>query len=284
LALNGLLSIRIGIGIFIGHTDQRTGSATNMATWNPETYLAFANERFRAAMDLLQHVPQLNCQRIYDLGCGTGHLTHLLQERWPSAKVTGVDSSPDMLGRARGEFPKLNWVQMDIAAWHAPEAADLIFSNAALHWVPNHAKLLPELIQQVRPGGYLGVQMPHHIDSPGHLLILDTARDPRWSSRLIPLAGQFKVHSPEEYWRWLRPLASKLDIWETIYIHELEGERPVVDFFRGTQLRAYLQALSEEEQRDFLDSFAEKTARSFPKQPDGKTLFPFRRIFLLAQR
>ncbi|HEY4740568.1 MAG TPA: methyltransferase domain-containing protein [Candidatus Acidoferrales bacterium] len=255
-----------------------------MATWNPETYLKYAAERLRPAMDLLQRIPLTGCSRAYDLGCGTGHVTHLLHERWPDAIVTGLDNSPEMLARARSDFPNLDWVEADIGVWRAPAPADLIFSNAALQWVPNHSTVLPALLQQLRQEGVLAVQMPHHVDSAGHLLILDIARDPRWSARLIPLAAQIKVHSADEYWRWLRPRASQLDIWETIYLHELEGDRPVVEFFRGSQLRAYLQALSEPEQQEFLDSYAEKTARAYPKQPNGKTLFPFRRIFLLAQR
>ena len=255
-----------------------------MAPWNPETYLKYAAERLRPAMDLLQRIPLTSCRRAYDLGCGTGHVTNLLHERWPDAIVTGIDNSPEMLARARSDFPNLDWVEADIGAWRAPAPADLIFSNAALQWVPNHSSVLPALLQQLRQEGVLAVQMPHHVDSAGHLLILDIARDPRWSARLIPLAAQIKVHSAEEYWRWLRPHASQLDIWETIYMHELEGDRPVVEFFRGSQLRAYLHALSETEQQEFLDSYAEKTARAYPKQTNGKTLFPFRRIFLLAQR
>jgi trans-aconitate 2-methyltransferase len=255
-----------------------------LAVWNPETYLKYAAERLRPAMDLLRHIPLTRCDRAYDLGCGAGNVTQLIRERWPEAKITGLDSSPEMLARGRAEFPAIEWVERDIGNWKASESADLIFSNAALHWVPNHEELLPSLLQQLRSGGFLAVQMPHHDDSPGHLLILETARDPRWSARLVPLASQIRVHSAEEYWRWLRPHAAQFDVWETIYVHELEGERPVVEFFRGSQLRAYLQALSPAEQEAFLDAYAEKAALAFPRQSNGKTLFPFRRIFLLAQR
>ena len=235
-------------------------------------------------MDLLQRIPLARCERAFDLGCGAGNVTRLIRERWPEARITGLDSSPEMLARARAELPASEWIQGDIGNWTASEPPDLIFSNAALHWVPNHAELLPSLLRQLRSGGFLAVQMPHHVDSPGHLLILETARDPRWSARLVPLASQLRVHSAEEYWRWLRPHAARFDVWETIYLHELEGERPVVEFFRGTQLRAYLHALSPAEQELFLDAYAEKLAAVYPKQSNGKTLFPFRRIFLLAQR
>jgi trans-aconitate 2-methyltransferase len=254
------------------------------AVWNPETYLNFAGERLRAAVDLLQRIPLGRCERVYDLGCGPGNVTNLLQQRWPEAKISGLDSSPEMLASARASFPSIEWVQGDIADWKASAPPDVIFSNAALHWVPNHAELMPALLHQLRSGGCLAVQMPHHVDSPGHLLILEIARDPRWAARLVPLASQIKVHSPEDYWRWLRPHAAGLDIWETIYVHELEGDRPVVEFFRGSQLRAYLHALNPDEQKDFLDAYAEKTAKAFPRQPNGKTLFPFRRLFFVASR
>jgi len=255
-----------------------------MAVWNPDTYFQYAAERFRPAMDLASRIPLAHCERAYDLGCGPGNVTYLLHERWPKAKITGVDNSSEMLARARTDYPALDWVHGDIQTWKATDEADLIFSNASLQWVPNHAELLPALLRQVREKGYLAVQMPHHTDDPGHALILEIARDPRWAARLVPLAALFNVHSPEDYWRWLRSSASQIDIWETIYVHELDGDRPVVEFFRGTQLRAYLQALSQAEQNAFLDMYAEKTAIAYPKQFNGKTLFPFRRIFILACR
>lgn len=254
-----------------------------MAVWNPDIYLKFAGVRFRPAMDLMQQIPLTDPARIYDLGCGTGHLTDILHQRWPSAKVAGVDSSQEMLARARADFPALEWIEADIAQWRADEPADLNFSNAALQWVQRHSEIVPALLRQVRPGGWLAIQVPRHIDDPGHLLILDTVREARWNAKLAPLVSQLVVHAPDDYWTWLRPIAAHLDIWETIYRHELDGENPVVEFFRGTQLRPYLQALTPSEQTDFLASYGEKVARAYPRQPNGKTLFPFRRLFVLAQ-
>jgi trans-aconitate 2-methyltransferase len=255
-----------------------------MTVWNPETYLKYAGIRFRPALDLIEHVPLEHCERIFDLGCGTGHLTQALQERWPAARVTGVDSSAEMLSHARAEFPKLDWVQADITRWRADAPADVIFSNATFQWVPGHEQLFPSLLEQVRPGGVLAIQMPRHTDDPGHVLMLETARDPRWRSRLEPHTHRLVVHTPEEYWRWLSPHASRVDIWETIYQHELEGENPIVEFFRGTQLRPYIQALPEDEAKQFVNAYAEKIARAYPKEGNGKTLFPFRRIFIIAER
>ncbi len=120
--------------------------------------------------------------------------------------------------------------------------------------------------------------------SPGHLLLLETAREERWRERLLPVTLGLVVHTPEQYWRWISPQAARVDIWETIYQHELEGENPVVEFFRGTQLRPYVQALTEDEAKEFVAAYAERIARAFPKQANGKTLFPFRRIFIVAER
>jgi trans-aconitate 2-methyltransferase len=255
-----------------------------MTVWHPETYLKYANVRFRAAMDLIERIPLERCERAYDLGCGTGHLTQALQERWPAARISGIDSSAEMLAHARGEFPKLDWLEADISTWRPAAPADLLFSNAALQWVPDHEHLLPTLLGYVRPGGILAIQMPRHIESPAHLLLLETAHEPRWRERLLPATLRLVVHSPEQYWRWLTPHAANVDIWETIYQHELEGKNPVVEFFRGTQLRPYIHALPESEAEEFVAAYADKIARAFPKQANGKTLLPFRRIFMIAQR
>jgi trans-aconitate 2-methyltransferase len=251
--------------------------------WNPEKYLSFANIRFRAAMDLIERIPHAAFKRIYDLGSGTGHVTNILQERWPTARVTATDNSPEMLTHFHAEFPKLECLSADIRSWRASEAPDLIFSNAALQWVPGHETLFAGLLGQLNPGGWLAVQMPRHTDDPGHLLIMETAGDPRWRDR-FDQSVKLRVHSAEEYWKWLKPNSQQVDVWETIYHHELEGENPVVNFFLGSQLRPYLDKLSETERQDFLGSYGEKVARAYPRQANGKTLFPFRRIFILAQR
>lgn len=252
-------------------------------TWNPDKYLSFATIRFRAAMDLIERIPHADFKLIYDLGSGPGHVTQILKERWPSAQVIGVDNSAEMLSHARREYPKFEWLSADIESWRAPAPPGLIFSNAALHWVPDHEKLFPGLLNQLQPEGWLAVQMPRHIDDPGHLLILEIADDPRWRGR-FDQSAKLRVHSAEDYWNWLKPNSAQVDIWETIYHHELEGENPVVNFFLGSQLRPYLDKLSETEGQEFLASYGEEVSRAYPRQANGKTLFPFRRIFILAQR
>ena len=254
-----------------------------MTTWEPRTYLRYAEVRFRAGLDLIARIPSNDYRTIYDLGCGTGHLTHLLAGNYPKAAVTGVDNSPEMLAEARREFPNLTWMQADISSWRPSAHADLIFSNAALHWVPHHETLLPSLIDTLRPGGVLAVQMPRHFASPSHIELKKLVRQPRWRAKLEHLLLK-PISAPETYWHWLSPKSANVDVWETIYLQVLDGKDPVVNFMCGTALRPFLTVLSEREGKQFVSAFAKRMAAAYPPQSTGQTLFPFRRLFLIAQR
>ena len=254
-----------------------------MTTWEPRTYLRYAEVRFRAGLDLIARIPKNEYRTIYDLGCGTGHLTHLLAENFLQATVTGIDNSAEMLSEARREFPKLSWIQADITCWRPPAPADLIFSNAAFQWVPDHKTLLPSLIDALRPGGVLAVQMPRHFASPSHIELKKLVQQPRWRAKLRHLLLT-PIAAPETYWQWLWPQCSHLDVWETIYLQVLDGKDPVVNFMRGTALRPFLTVLSEREANQFVAAFAKRMAAAYPPQSTGQTLFPFRRLFFIAQR
>jgi trans-aconitate 2-methyltransferase len=254
-----------------------------VTTWEPRTYLRYAEVRFRAGLDLIARIPKNDYRIIYDLGCGTGYLTNALAENFPGATVTGVDSSPEMLAEARREFPKLSWTQADITRWRPPSAPDLIFSNAALQWVPNHEQLLPSLLKLLRPGGVLAVQMPRHFQSASHIELKNLVNQPRWRRKLKHLLLA-EIASPETYWKWLSPQCSQLEIWETIYLQVLDGQDPVVNFMRGTALRPFLTVLSEKEAAAFLSAFAKRMRTAYPPEKSGQTLFPFRRLFLIGGR
>jgi trans-aconitate 2-methyltransferase len=254
-----------------------------VTTWEPQTYLRYADLRFRAGLDLMARIPQADYKAVYDLGCGTGHLTQILAERFPNAQITGVDSSAEMLAEARGQFTKLSWVQADIRSWKPEAVPDLIFSNAALQWVSNHEALFPALLRLLKAGGVLAVQMPRHFESPSHVELKTLVRESRWRARLGPLLLT-EVPSPETYWNWLSAHSSDLDIWETIYLQVLQGKDPVVDFMRGTALRPFLTVLSKKEGEEFLAEFSTRMAAAYPPEASGETLFPFRRIFMVARR
>jgi len=254
-----------------------------VTTWEPQTYLRYSEIRFRAGFDLIARIPKASYAQIYDLGCGTGHLTRILADTFTGSKVVGIDSSPEMLAEARREFPGISWQESDISTWHPSTLPDLIFSNAAFQWVPAHEKLFPSLLQSLRPEGILAVQMPRHFESPSHLELKDLVLHSEWRNRLEPLLLA-SVPSPETYWRWLSPHARNLDFWETIYLQVLDGPDPVVNFMRGTALRPFLTVLSSSEGDRFVQAFAKRMAAAYPPQANGQTLFPFRRVFMVAQR
>lgn len=276
-----------------------------MASWDPHQYLAYAGPRALAAVDLLRRIRAERPATVYDLGCGAGNITALLARRWPEAKVVGVDSSPAMLERARAASPGVEFAAADLAAWSPPAPADVLYSNAALHWLGDHARLFAHLAGQLAPGGTLAVQMPRNHRAPSHQLMAEAAAAGPWRARLVGVRGIEPVGEPEFYYRVLAPLVARVDVWETEYLHVLEGaphrgapgrsgirlsddrslgENPVVEWTMGSGLRPYLDALAGGERDEFLAAYAERIARAYPREPDGRTLFRFRRIFIVAER
>ncbi len=256
--------------------------------WDPGQYLKFDDERFRPGRDLIARIPLTAPKQIVDLGCGTGDLTSELAARWPAAHIVGLDSSTDMLATAKSRHASLDWVLGDIGAWSADlsaaGAADLIFTNAALHWLPDHRQLFVRLVARLAPGGVLAVQMPRNFDQPSHRLMAAVAADGPWAERLAGAIRPWPVLDPAAYRLLLTPLSAAVDIWETIYWHVLDGDNPVLEWVRATGLRPYLEALSEAERPAFEADYGARLAAAYPKQPDGKTLLPFRRLFLIIVR
>ena len=257
------------------------GAATG---WDPAKYLEFAGPRLQPALDLLARVPLAAPTVVYDLGCGAGNVTRLLAERWPAACVTGVDGSAAMLAAAATAAPGVSWVQADLGDWTAPRPADLIFSNAALHWLDDHSTFFPRLLRQLAPAGVLAVQMPHNHGAPSHTEMVAAAVGGPWRDRLSPILRRRPVAEPATYYDLLTPHASRLEIWETEYLHVLEGEDPVVEWTRGSALRPLLEALDEPDRSAFLADYAARITAAYPRRPDGRTLFPFHRLFLIAVR
>lgn len=253
--------------------------------WDPELYLRFAGPRLRPALDLLAQVAADDPAAVCDLGCGTGTATRLLAARWPRAALSGVDSSAEMLATARCEpgGEAVAWLAADIGVWRAERPVDVLFSNAALHWLDDHGGLFPRLLAQLAPGGILAVQMPRNHAAPAHQAIFETALAGPWRSRLEPLLRRRPVAEPAVYHDLLAPLAAELDIWETEYLHRLSGERPVLQWIRSTALAPLLAALDEPEREAFLDVLGERLAEAYPPRRDSTTLFPFRRLFIVAR-
>jgi trans-aconitate 2-methyltransferase len=254
-----------------------------MAEWDAEIYLKFANERTQPSIDLIQRINLSAPRRIVDLGCGPGNSTEALRRRWPEAAIVGLDSSSQMIEAAKRTYPDGIWELGDAASWKAPEPFDLVFSNAMFQWLPDHANLCRHLLDQLAPGGALAVQMPAHHDSPVHREILEASKDPAWNHRMRAARTALTREPPSLYYDTLAPLASHLDLWETTYYHVLVGPEAILEWFRGTGLRPFLEALaSDDERRRFEQMLLKRYTVSYPRQPNGKVLFPFRRLFFVA--
>jgi trans-aconitate 2-methyltransferase len=250
--------------------------------WDPAQYLKFAGPRLRPALDLLQRVDIEAPGSVYDLGAGAGNVTRLIAARWPQARIVGIDGSAEMLARAAAESPGIEWRQADLASWRPDRPVDVIYSNAALHWLDDHDRLFPALFAGLAPKGVLAVQIPRNFGAPSHTSITETARSGPWRQKLEPLLRPSPVAEPSFYYDLLAPRAAALDIWETEYLQVLEGENPVKEWTKGTWLSPLLAVLEEPERSRFEAGYAERVASWYPPRADGKTLFPFRRMFLIA--
>jgi trans-aconitate 2-methyltransferase len=252
--------------------------------WDPAQYLRFADERTRPALDLLARIEKDAPRLVHDLGSGAGNVTRLLRLRWPEAFIIGVDSSDEMLARAREALPSVRFERADLATWRPARPADVIYSNAALHWIDDHASLFPNLVKGLAPGGVLAVQVPRNFDAPYHSEIVTAVRAGPWRSRLEPLVRHWPVGDPTFYFDLLAPLSESVDIWQTEYLHVLTGTDPVKEWTKGSALKPYLDALEEPERSRFEARYAELMGKAYPRRADGRTLFPFRRLFMIATR
>ncbi|MFI5686003.1 trans-aconitate 2-methyltransferase [Streptomyces sp. NPDC051636] len=264
-------------------------------SWDPAQYLRHAGHRARPFADLLARVPDLpgDAPRIADLGCGPGNVTALLAERWPVAHITGYDNSPAMLDKARVEHEGptagggcLDFAHADARVWAPGEPYDLIISNATLQWVPGHVDRFADWTAALKPGGTFAFQVPGNFAAPSHRLMRSLVRSARWRDRLADvLRHEDAVLTPEVYLDRLTGLGCAADVWETTYIHLLQGEDPVLDWVKGTVLRPVLTALADDPEalEEFLAEYRAALREAYPAGPHG-TPFPFRRIFAVARK
>lgn len=252
-------------------------------SWDPQKYLSFADERTRPAGDLLARVPDVAPAGVADLGCGPGNSTSLLRARWPDAAIDGVDSSDAMLKQARASGVRANWILADLSQWHPDGSYDVIYSNATYQWLGNHAALLPRLMGFAKPGGTFAFQIPINFSAPSHALMREVAEAGPWAAKLRNIR-EASVLSPQAYYDILAPLSRELDIWETTYLQVLDGDDPVFHWVSATGLRPFVQALDGGEREAFSDAYRARLREAYPKRTDGKTLFPFARLFAVAGR
>lgn len=267
-------------------TMERHARLARPMSWSARQYLRFEAERTRPVRDLLAAVPTADVRVAVDIGCGPGNSTEMLLARFPHATVSGLDNSLDMLDAARKRLPNMRFEQVDIASWSDQGPFDLILANAVLQWLPDHERLLPQLVAKLSSGGSLAVQMPDNVDEPAHVLMRQVAADGPWAHKLLEVGGfRAQRRAPPWYFGVLRGVCSSLDVWRTTYHHVLDGgASAVVEWFKGSGLRPFLDPLDEGERREFLARYTRAVDAAYPALADGTVLLPFPRLFIVATR
>jgi trans-aconitate 2-methyltransferase len=272
--------------------------------WDATLYLRFGGERARPFFDLLARVGAERPGYVVDMGCGPGHLTAMLAERWPGAIVCGVDNSPQMIEAARqlvpapavrtsvpsgsgptltSHAPGLSFMLDDIRHWKPQHLPDVIISNAVLQWVPDHRELIVRWVDQLADGGWLAFQVPGNFDQPSHAILRELAASARWRPLLRDVELNRQTADPADYAELLARAGCEVDAWETTYLHILPGEDPVLEWYKGTGLRPVLAVLDADQAADFLAEYGERLRAAYPPTPFG-TMLPFRRVFAVAHR
>jgi trans-aconitate 2-methyltransferase len=253
-----------------------------MASWDDAQYLKFADERTRPARELLARVPLEAPERIVDLGCGPGNSTALLRERFPGATLLGVDSSAEMLARARVDLPGVRFLQADVADFRPDRPQHLLFANAVLHWLPAHELLVPALFAQLAAGGVLAFQVPCNFEEPSHRLMRELPGP--WAARVAAVHARARVGSAAFYYDLLAPHAQSVDIWQTTYQHVMADAGAIVEWVKGTGLRPYLDAVAPTERAAYTAAYTAAIDAAYPARVDGRRLFAFPRLSVVAVR
>lgn len=256
-----------------------------MSSWDPKQYLKFENERTQPSIDLTARIGIEKPGMIIDIGCGPGNSTAVLKQRWPNAQITGLDNSIEMIKKAGSLYPEGTWVLGDIVNFKSDHLFDIVFSNATLQWIHSHEVLLPKLFELVSEKGVLAVQVPANGDSPLYQGLLSTARTTKWSTFLNECEGLLNYRTAEYYYPILASLSKKFDLWQTIYYHKLLSHRDLIEWYRGTGMKPYLDKLDSAEARNaFEKEILERCVDFYPLQKDGTVLYPFKRTFFIIKK
>lgn len=250
-----------------------------MQDWNPALYLQFAAERTRPAAELAARIQHPGAKHIADLGCGPGNSTALLHQAFPNAAVSGIDSSPAMLEKARAALPNCQFEQADVTSWTPAVKQDVIYANASLQWVSNHPELFPHLAAQLAENGVLAVQMPDNWQEPTHTLMRQVA-----AQLGSPDSGREALLPAQQYYDLLAQSGCTVDIWRITYFHVMPSAQAIIEWLSSTGLRPYLANLDNIQQQAFLERYHTLLQQAYPPRHDGNVLMLFPRLFIVARK
>jgi trans-aconitate 2-methyltransferase len=264
-----------------------TPTMTVTSDWNTNQYLKFNNERTRPARDLLAQIPLASPKHVVDIGCGPGNSTEQLVSQYPNARIIGVDSSPNMLVKARAALPNITFTLGDLRSYSPTERVDLYFSNAVFQWVPDAERIpvIARLLETLPSGGVFAFQVPDNFLEPSHVAMRETAVNGPWAASLQahnPLRAPFP--SPQRLYDELKPLVSKIDLWHSQYHHVLDDHKAIVEWVKGTGLRPFIDPLSDEHREQFLKEYLDRITQVYPLLHDGKVMLRYPRLFMVAVR
>lgn len=254
--------------------------------WNPELYLKFDKERIQPSIDLVSRINIDSPEKIIDIGCGPGNSTQILKVRWPDSRIIGADNSPAMIEKAKKDYSDQEWLLYDATKDEIAEKFDIVFSNATIQWIPNHAGLMVRFFNLLKEKGLIAIQLPLFWDMPLGKSIARVAENQRWASITGGIKSElFTIHGYDYYYDHLSGLFNAIDIWETHYMHIMASHFSILEMIRSTGLRPYLDRLvSDKDKKDFEELVLKSIELDYPAQKDGKVIFPFRRLFFIARR
>ncbi len=256
-----------------------------MGDWDSKQYLKFKNERTQPAADLANRISIDNPKRILDLGCGPGNSTRVLKKRFPDAYVLGVDSSPNMIQRAKAEQTDIEFMLFDAENdFDKLEGKfDIVFSNACIQWIPDHSRLLRDMMSVVNEGGLVAVQIPYQYEQPVHKIITDVVNSDKWKP-YFPFERAMTILHEEEYYDLLNEISSDFYMWKTVYFHRMPSYMSIIEWYRSTGLKPYLELLAETAKAEFETDVLDFLPKYFSKQKNGEIILRFPRLFFVAYK
>lgn len=253
--------------------------------WNLQLYLKYKNERTQPSIDLVSRIKIDNPGTVIDLGCGPGNSTQILYQRWPESKITGLDNSPEMIKKAKTDYPDQKWILSDISDTDLKVKYDIVFSNAVIQWIPDHEELIEKLFSITADGGALAVQVPMFKKMAMGRSIEQVSKKEKWNHFTKGCDEMFTYHDYGFYYDLLGQCSSDIDIWETAYVHTMDSHESILEWIRSTGLKPYLDSIDNVIMKnEFEAEILEEIKKNYPIQKNGKVLFPFKRLFFVAYK